>query len=108
MDQQLDEFSSPSRLESTLTPVILTPEIGETDLRACVDIYNSHWRSYLPLDSKLFRKRLESGHLFVGVKQDDRPILLLQTLSLDIPLEYIVNQSQNEDYFGIAQQVCRK
>ncbi len=108
MGQELEVLQSPASLESSLIPRILTPEISESEIGAFVDVYNSHWRSYFPLTPEMFRKRLESGHLFIGVEQDNKPILLLQTISLDIPLEDIIRQTADEDYFRIARKVCSR
>lgn len=108
MGQELEVLQPPTSLESSLAPRILTPEISDSEIGAYADIFNSHWRSYFPLTPEMFRKRLESGHLFIGVKQDDRPILLLQTLSLDVPLEDIVRQTSDEDCVRIASRVCSK
>lgn len=104
----MGQIVQPASLESVLTPVILTPSISEAEISMFADVYNSHWRSYFPLTPEMLKRRLESGHLFIGVKDGEMPALLLQTLSLEVPLEDIIQQTTDGDYFEAARKICAR
>ena len=70
------------RNESLIDYQILTPSSSGID--SFVDIINSEWGNFFPLNKYIFSKRLESGHLFIGAYQNNRPAGILETISLNI------------------------
>lgn len=97
-------------MESGLECRILEPGLPDSDIAACVNAHNQEWSDFFRLTPDIFKRRLDSGELFLGAYKDGELLGFLETTShrvigLDEP---IPQDNQFEFAKKIAKRACNE
>ena|SRR3989338_3588536 len=107
MEATSDSLEHKTTLNEDIFCKILTPEIKDYEVRAFVETHNKEWAKLFLMRYDTFRRRLDTGALFVGEYKKDEPIGLLETIAFNVDVPKVEASANINNYpLKMARNVC--